>query len=211
MSTSEREALLASVAAARAEAEAVPERTEPERSDYVPPLEAARILAHCGTAPKRTIRFILFTGEEQGLHGSKAYVDQHKEEMARISACLVHDTGTGKVVGLGWLGRPKLKEVLEKDLATLKQLGVTDLGGRGFGGSDHMSFDNAGVPGCIFRQEIAGYRFAHHSQADTLTLAQEPSIVQGAQVMAVTAMRLANRNELLPREPREKRSRKGGF
>jgi hypothetical protein len=56
------------------------------------------------------------------------------------------------------------------------------------------------VPGCIFRQEVAGYRFAHHSQADTLELVQEASLVQGAQVMAVTAMRLANREKLLPRE-----------
>src|SRR5947209_1469371 len=69
-------------------------------------LETARILAKL-PAPKRTIRFILFTGEEQGLNGSKAYVEQHKEELPRISACLVHDTGTGKVKGLGWLSNPE--------------------------------------------------------------------------------------------------------
>jgi hypothetical protein len=163
-------------------------------------LEAARILARCGTAPRRTIRFILFTGEEQGLHGSRAYVQQHKQELDRISACLVHDTGTGKVVGLGWLGRPALKPILEAELAGLKEVGVGEVYARGFGGSDHASFDRAGVPACMFRQEVAGYRFAHHSQADTLTLAREAGLVQGAQVMAVTAMRLANRAALLPRE-----------
>jgi hypothetical protein len=163
-------------------------------------LETARILAACGTAPRRTIRFILFTGEEQGLHGSKAYVEQHKGELERISACLVHDTGTGKVVGLGWLGRPALTPILEAELAALKEIGVSDLNARGFGGSDHMSFDRAGVPGCIFRQEVAGYRFGHHSQADTLTLAREADLVQGAQVMAITAMRLANLDRLLPRD-----------
>src|SRR5439155_19015745 len=60
-------------------------------------LEAARILAKC-PAPKRTLRFILFTGEEQGLHGSKEYVKQHQDDMAHTSACLVHDSGTGKVL-----------------------------------------------------------------------------------------------------------------
>src|SRR5262245_1029472 len=57
-------------------------------------LEAARILAKCGVQPRRTIRFILFSGEEQGLHGSRAYVKAHKDEMARTSVCVVHDTGT---------------------------------------------------------------------------------------------------------------------
>jgi hypothetical protein len=164
-------------------------------------LETARILAKCGVAPKRTIRFILFTGEEQGLHGSRAYVKQHKDEMAKTMAAIVHDTGTGKVIGLGWMGkRDSLKEILEGELGALKDLGVQDLNARGFGGSDHMSFSSAGVPACIFRQEIAGYRFAHHSQADTLELAREADLIQGAQVMAVTAMRLANMEKLLPRE-----------
>jgi hypothetical protein len=163
-------------------------------------LETARILAKCGVQPKRTIRFVLFTGEEQGLHGSRAFVQKHKDEMARTTAALVHDTGTGKVLGLGWLGRPALKPILEKELVTLTQMGV-EVHDRGFGGgSDHASFETAGVPGCIMRQEIAGYRFAHHSQADTLTLANSDSLIQGAQVIAVTAMRLANMEKLLPRE-----------
>jgi hypothetical protein len=163
-------------------------------------LETARILAKCGVAPKRTIRFVLFTGEEQGLHGSRAYAQQHKEELERTSAALVHDTGTGKVIGLGWMGRPALKPIMDSELGALKELGVAELHARGMGGSDHLSFDNAGVPGCIMRQEIAGYRFGHHSQADTLTLAREPDLIQGVQVMAITAMRIANMENLLPRE-----------
>jgi hypothetical protein len=163
-------------------------------------LEAARLLVKSGAAPKRTIRFILFTGEEQGLHGSKAYCDRHKDEMAKTSACIVHDTGTGKVTGLGWLGRPDLKELLDKELAVLHELGVKDIVGRGYGGSDHASFSQAGVPGCAVNQEAAGYRFAHHSQADTLGLAREDDLIQGAQVMAVAALRLANMDQLLPRD-----------
>jgi hypothetical protein len=171
-------------------------------------LETARILAKCGVTPKRTIRFVLFTGEEQGLHGSRAYVKQHKDELEKISAAIVHDTGTGKVIGLGWMGKRdhienNLKPILEANLGTLKSLGVKDLLGRGIGGSDHKSFSDKGVPGIIFRQEIAGYRFAHHSQADTLELAREADLIQGAQVMALTAMRLANLENLLPREEKK--------
>jgi hypothetical protein len=163
-------------------------------------LETARILARCGTAPKRTIRFVLFTGEEQGLHGALAYVAQHKDEMPRTSACIVHDTGTGKVTGLGWFGRPALKPILERELATLKEIGLVEPHTRGGGGSDHAAFEQAGVPGGYCKQEIAGYRFGHHSQADTLGMAREADLVQGAQVLAVTAMRLANLDTLLPRE-----------
>jgi carboxypeptidase Q len=164
-------------------------------------LETARILSH-GPAPKRTIRFILFTGEEQGLHGSKAYTEQHKDELPRISAAVVHDTGTGKVLSLGWLkNREMLAPALEAELGSLKALGIKDLCARGFGGSDHASFDRAGVPGCAFNQEIAGYRFGHHSQADTMDLVREEDLRQGVQVMGITALRLANMEKLLPRPP----------
>src|SRR5262249_34695384 len=69
-------------------------------------LEAARALAKCDTKPKRTIRFVLFTGEEQGLHGSRIHAERNRANAAKISACLVHDTGTGKVRGIGGAGRP---------------------------------------------------------------------------------------------------------
>jgi hypothetical protein len=162
-------------------------------------LEAARILAKL-PPPRRTIRFVLFTGEEQGLHGSRHYVDQHKDELARMSAALVHDTGTGKVLGLGWMSnREALAPILETELSCLKELGVKDLCRAGFGGSDHVSFDRGGVPGCAFHQEIAGYRFGHHSQADTLEMAREEDLRQGAQVMATAALRIANMEKLLPR------------
>jgi hypothetical protein len=162
-------------------------------------LETARIMAKSGVKPRRTIRFILFTGEEQGLHGSRAYVEKHKEELARTSACLVHDTGTGKVVGLGGGGREALRPILEKELASLKELGLTQFTPRVSGGSDHASFDRAGVPGFMFMQERAGYGFTHHSQADTFDRAREADLIQGAQVMSVAALRIANLPELLPR------------
>jgi hypothetical protein len=168
-------------------------------------LESARLLARCGTPPRRTIRFCLFTGEEQGLHGSQAYVQKHKDELAKTSVCIVHDTGTGKVIGLGSGARPVLKAQLEAELATLKEIGLTDFLKRSGGGSDHVSFEKAGVPGFHLQQQVATYRFTHHSEADTLDRAQEADLIQGAQVMAVTAMRLANLEELLSREKPEKK------
>jgi hypothetical protein len=163
-------------------------------------LEAARILARCGTRPRRTIRFVLFTGEEQGLHGSRAYVAQHKAELSKTSVCLVHDTGTGRVIGIGAGGRPAVQAIFESELSALLGLGVTDFRRRSLGGSDHASFDRAGVPGMMFNQEPAGYFLSHHTEADTLDRAREADLIQGAQVMAVAAMRLANLDGLLPRE-----------
>jgi hypothetical protein len=162
-------------------------------------LEAARVLAKCGTKPRRTIRFILFTGEEQGLLGSRAYVEQHKEEMKKVSAALVHDTGTGRVYGIGCGGRPAVQAVFERELSTLLALGVSDFRRPSMGGSDHMSFDRAGVPGLMFVQEPAGYFLSHHTEADSLDLLREDDVVQGAQVMSVAAMRIANLDEMLPR------------
>jgi hypothetical protein len=162
-------------------------------------LEAARILAQCGMPPKRTIRCILFTGEEQGMRGSHAYVEQHKDELSRVSMCVVHDLGTGKVTGLGLMGHEDLQPVLERELAELKPLGVTRFSLSRMGGSDHAPFDRQGVPGFYFLQDPADYRFTHHSQSDTLDKASEDDLVQGAQVMAVLAMRIANLPGLLPR------------
>jgi carboxypeptidase Q len=163
-------------------------------------LETARLLAKSPVRPKRTIRFVLFTGEEQGLHGSKAYVSQHKDELPKTSAAIVHDTGTGKITGLALQGREVIKPIMEGELASLKDLGVTDISLRSMGGSDHMSFDGAGVPGFMFRQDPAEYRLTHHSQSDTLDKAKEPELIQGAQVMAVLATRVANRDDMLPRD-----------
>jgi hypothetical protein len=162
-------------------------------------LEAARVLAKSGIRPKRTIRFVLFTGEEQGLHGSREYVKKHKDEMPKTSMALVHDTGTGKVVGIGLQGREVLKPIMEKELVSLTELGVTGIDVRSMGGTDHLSFESAGVPGFAVRQDPAEYRFTHHSQSDTLDKAKEPDLIQGAQVLAVAAVRVANLPELLPR------------
>ncbi|MCS6977814.1 MAG: M20/M25/M40 family metallo-hydrolase [Gemmatales bacterium] len=165
-------------------------------------LETARILMKAGIKPKRTIRFILYSGEEQGLHGSRAYCNLHKDELPKTSAALNHDTGTGRVTAIYLQGREVLKPIMERELVSLKELGVNEISTRSMGGSDHLSFESAGVPGFMFRQDPVEYRLTHHSQSDTLDKAREADLIQGAQVMAIMAVRIANLDDLLPREKR---------
>jgi Zn-dependent M28 family amino/carboxypeptidase len=169
-------------------------------------LEAARILSKSGIKPKRTIRFCLFSGEEQGLYGSREYVKAHQTELPKTSMCLVHDTGTGKVQGIGLQGRESVKPILEPELVSLKELGCADINLRSMPGSDHQSFEAAGVPGFAAQQDWAEYRFTHHSQSDTLDKAKEPDLIQGAQVLAVAALRVANLPQLLPHDKPPRRT-----
>jgi Zn-dependent M28 family amino/carboxypeptidase len=162
-------------------------------------LEVARILAKCGARPSRTIRFCLFSGEEQGLHGSRAYVEKHRDEMPRTSCAFIHDVGTGKVLGLGVGGRPDVAKLLEKELTALRPLGMRDFRSRSGGGSDHQSFERAGVPGLLMVQDASNYSLSHHTAIDTVERLREGDLIQGASVIAVAAMRVANLPDLLPR------------
>jgi len=174
-------------------------------------LETARLLARTGVKPKRTIRFVLFTGEEEGLHGSRQYVARHKDEMPKTSVALVHDTGTGKVLGFGLQGREAIKPIMDKELVSLKNVGFNGVSLRSMGGTDHLSFEQAGVPGFACEQDMDEYRLTHHTQADTFDKAKEPNLIQGAQVMAVAALRVANLPDLLPRDRPKGAGAPGGF
>ena len=170
-------------------------------------LETARAILKSGIKPKRTIRFCLFSGEEQGLHGSKAYAKRHADEMPKTSVALVHDTGTGKVLGFGLQGREAIKPILDAELVSLKAIGFTGVTLRGMGGTDHLSFEEAGVPGFACNQDMDEYRLTHHTPSDTFDKAKEPNLIQGVQVMAVTAVRVANLPTLLPREKPSQKKR----
>jgi carboxypeptidase Q len=165
-------------------------------------LECARILAKSGVKPKRTIRFVLFTGEEEGLYGSKAYVERHKNEWPKISMVLVHDTGTGPVTSIGLQGRAVLKPLFEKELESLKEVGIKEISLARQGGTDHLSFDDpkVNVPGFACLQDMSEYRFTHHTQTDTIDKVHEDNLIQAAQIMSVAAMRVANLPNLLPRD-----------
>jgi Zn-dependent M28 family amino/carboxypeptidase len=166
-------------------------------------LEAARALKKSGVKPKRTIRFVLFTGEEQGLNGSKAYVAKHHNELNKISAVLVHDSGTGKVLTIGLMGNYEARETIDRvlyPLARVKEIGLGEPTLRKEDGTDHVPFDEAGVPGFWCVQEIADYDKTHHSQADTLDRVRWDDLAEGAQVLAVFAYNVAELPDLLQRK-----------
>lgn len=163
-------------------------------------LEAARILKAIEAKPKRTIRFILFSGEEQGLLGSRAYVEAHREDLAKISCCLVLDIGSGKIRGIALQQNEAVKPVMDSLLAPFRSMGVIDINLRMQGGTDHLSFDRVGVPGFAFIQDPLEYRKTHHSQTDTFDHASEEDLKQAATVMAALALKIANLSELLPRK-----------
>jgi carboxypeptidase Q len=164
-------------------------------------LEAARTLAKLNLKPKRTIRFVLFTGEEQGLYGSQEYVKAHQSELEKVSAVLVHDTGTGRVMTLGLHDNYQDRELVDEVLAPLHELKLLEPSiSRSFG-TDHLSFDEVGVPGFYCVQELAEYRLTHHSQSDTFDKAWKDDLNQGAQVLAAWAYNTAQLPAMLPRRP----------
>jgi carboxypeptidase Q len=166
-------------------------------------LAAARALQKLAVKPKRTIRFVLFTGEEQGLNGSRAYVKAHKDELRKISGVLVHDSGTGKVLTLGLMANYGVRETVDRviyPLAKAKEIALTEPSLRTEGGSDHVPFDEAGVPAFWCVQDNADYDKTHHSQADTLDRVRWDDLTEGAQVLAVFAYNVAQLPEMLPRK-----------
>ncbi|MDD5544933.1 MAG: M20/M25/M40 family metallo-hydrolase [Acidobacteriia bacterium] len=154
-------------------------------------LEAAHILNAVGAKPRRTIRFVLFTGEEEGLLGSKAYAEAHKAEADKISAVLIMDTGTGHFNGISMQGREDLRPVMASVLAPLNDLGVRDINLRNQGGTDHLSFLPLGVPGFAFYQDPAEYGKTHHSQSDTFDKAKSDDLIQASTSLAVAAFNIA--------------------
>ncbi len=172
-------------------------------------LEAARLLAAAGAQPRRTIRFMLWSGEEQGLLGSAAYVKAHPELLPSISAVLVHDGGTNVLSGLA--GPAALQGDLRAATDPLRGL-VPDMpfrirendGLSPGGGSDHSPFVAAGVPGFFWKQggraDDTDYDFVHHTQYDTLEAVLPHHLEHSALVVAVTAYNLAMQDGLLSRD-----------
>lgn len=177
-------------------------------------LEAARILMAVGAKPKRTIRFILWTGEEQGLLGSRAYVEAQKDNLGKISAVFVDDGGTNYEGGIpaadsqvDYLAAATAptnnqfySETDKKYLnVNIRKQGEMRTGG---GGSDHQSFIQAGVPG-FFWDEVgrAEYGYGWHTQNDKYELAIEEYLVQSSTNAAIVAYRLACAPEMLARTP----------
>jgi hypothetical protein len=196
-------------------------------------MEAVRILKAIGIAPKRTIRIALWSGEEEGLLGSRAYCAQHfgtrpeptdpdekdlpsslrkvkgpltlKPEQAKLAGYFNMDNGTGKIRGVYMQENAAVRPIFERWIEPLKDLGVTTLTMRNTGGTDHLSFDDVGLPGFQFIQDEIEYEpLTHHTNYDVYERLQRDDLAQAAVVMATFVWEAANRPEMLPRKPLSK-------
>ena len=194
-------------------------------------MEAVRILKTLNLQPRRTVRIALWSGEEEGLFGSRAYVAQHfaareatpgpagapaggggfgapqgplvrKPEYDKISAYYNLDNGTGKIRGAYLQGNEALRPIFREWLNPFKDLGATALTINNTGSTDHVSFDGVGIPGIQFIQDEIDYdTLTHHSNQDVYDHAQASDLKQAAVLMAAFVYNTACRNELLPRKP----------
>jgi carboxypeptidase Q len=193
-------------------------------------MEAMRILKALDVKPRRTIRIALWTGEEQGIFGSKGYCTIHfgsaplstapdqmqlpefmrraagplelKPEQKLISGYFNVDNGTGKIRGIYTQGNAAIAPIFAQWIAPLKDLGVTTITNRNTGGTDHLSFDAVGIPGFQFIQDALDYESrTHHSNQDVVERLQPADLKQIATVEAIFLYNAAQRDQMLPRKP----------
>jgi hypothetical protein len=188
-------------------------------------MEAVRILQAAGLKPRRTIRIALWTGEEQGLLGSRAYVKQKFGEMQNQSAAAAFgmggnrgtlvkgadydklsayynlDNGTGKIRGVYLQGNSAVAPIFKTWLAPFSDLGATTLTLSNTGGTDHLSFDAIGLPGFQFIQDEVEYSSrTHHSNQDVFDRIQAEDLKQAATIMAAFVYQTAMMDEKIPRK-----------
>jgi hypothetical protein len=184
-------------------------------------MEVARILTAVGVRPRRTIRVALWSGEEQGLLGSQAYVREHfgtaeepKPAFAKFAGYFNIDNGTGRARGFTVFGPPTAATVLREAAAPFSDLGVlgaTSTTSRTRGSSDHSSFNWAGLPGITVMQDPIEYgSYTWHTNLDTFERVVEDDAKKSAIAIAGAVYHLAMRDELLPRLTREEMPRRPG-
>jgi hypothetical protein len=174
-------------------------------------MEAMRILKDSGVKLRRTVRLALWTGEEQGLLGSKAYVLQHfgdpktmaiKPEQAKVSGYFNVDNGTGAIRGVYLQGNEAIAPLFSHWMQPFHDLGMNALTLRNTGGTDHLSFDAVGIPGFQFIQDPVEYETeTHHSNMDLYERVQPGDMMKDAVIVASFVYNTANRDEMLPRKP----------
>jgi Zn-dependent M28 family amino/carboxypeptidase len=173
-------------------------------------LEAARILNTLGVKPRRTIRVALWSGEEQGLRGSRAYVQEHfgtfenqKPDYAKFNGYFNVDAGTGRIRGMNIFGPPEAANSLRHALAPFEDLGFLGVMATTnvlAGGSDNISFNEVGLPGIDLGQDPIEYvTHTWHTNLDTYERIVESDVRSAAIVMAAAVYHLAMSDELLPR------------
>lgn len=174
-------------------------------------MEAMRILKATGLPLRRTVRIALWTGEEQGLLGSRAYVTKHfgdrqtmalKPAHASLSGYFNVDNGTGLLRGVYLQGNEAIAPVFEAWMAPFANLGMSTLSIRNTGGTDHLAFDAVGLPGFQFIQDPVEYGSrTHHTNLDVYERVQASDMMKNAVIVASFVYHAANRDALLPRKP----------
>ena len=173
-------------------------------------MEAARLIQQMGLKPRRTVRVGLWSGEEEGLLGSLAYVKQHfgtfenpKPEFAKLDCYFNVDTGTGRLRGAGIFGPPEAAAVLRPVLAQFTDWGLygaNTTSSRATGGTDSTSFNNAGLPGVGFQQDPIEYNtLTHHTNLDTYERIIPDDVKKAAAEVAAAVWQVANRDQMVPR------------
>ncbi len=188
-------------------------------------MEAARMIQSLGLKPRRTIRVALWSGEEQGLLGSQAYVKQHFGEMKggdmfsmmggsektlqfvkqadyeKLSAYYNLDNGTGKIRGVHLQGNAAVAPIFRAWLEPFKEMGATTITLSNTGGTDHLSYDRIGLPGFQFIQDEIEYGSrTHHSNQDVFDRIQADDMKQAATIMAAFVYQTAMMDEKIPRK-----------
>ena len=174
-------------------------------------LEAMRILKATRLKMRRTVRLGLWTGEEEGILGSRAYVTQHfadraemklKPDHAKFAGYFNVDNGTGAIRGVYLQGNEAVAPIFQAWMQPFKNVGMTTLSIRNTGGTDHLSFDAVGLPGFQFIQDPVEYSSrTHHSNMDVYDRVQAPDMMKNAVIVASFVYLTANREEKLPRKP----------
>ncbi|HET9943472.1 MAG TPA: M20/M25/M40 family metallo-hydrolase, partial [Terriglobia bacterium] len=174
-------------------------------------MEAVRLLKSLGLPMRRTVQIGLWTGEEQGMLGSMAFVDKYffqrpirqiRANHSKLSVYFNVDSGTGAIRGVNMQGNTQIKPIFEAWMAPFKSMGMTTLVDRSVPGSDHLTFDNIGLPGFQFLQDPIEYdTVTHHSNKDTFDRLQKDDLMKNAAIVASWVYLAANRAEMLPRKP----------
>jgi len=182
-------------------------------------MEAARILLETiresGIQPRRTLRLALWTGEEQGLFGSRAYVGEYYAEFddqgwtpqslkpgqKTVSAYYNLDNGTGKIRGVYLQGNEKVAPIFRDWLSPFNEMDAATLTLRNTGGTDHLPFDGVGIPGFQFIQEpMAYFKRTHHSNMDNFDHLVADDLKQAATIISYFVWQTSQRDEMLPRK-----------
>jgi len=166
-------------------------------------IDAARVIHSSGSVPRRSIRFVLFTGEEQVMLGSWAYVKAHRDELDQMSAAILYDGGIGAVTGYSLGGRKDALAPVREALAPLAPLGVKDFTLDASIDTDRFDFMLEGILTLDPNQEPANYMVNYHATSDTFDKVDIPALKRQVGIGAITAYALADTSErIAPRQSR---------